>query len=124
MAKKYYYDPEYDRVVDESVVQKQYEWFTQQSWFHKTFEQFAEDNFTELKTAVKQYDVPVPDGADVYEAVLDWLKKNRIRREKIDICQGTLQEDWFYHGKYRYQVTVDSIKRDAGTAKISLIAVA
>ena len=29
---KKYYDPEYDRVVDESVPKKQYEWFKSQSW--------------------------------------------------------------------------------------------
>ena len=32
---KKYYDPEYDRIVDESVPRKQYEWFKGQSWFHK-----------------------------------------------------------------------------------------
>lgn len=42
---KIYYDPEYDRVVDESVPRKQYEWFKQQNWFHKTYEQFLADNF-------------------------------------------------------------------------------
>lgn len=42
---KKYYDPEYDRVVDESVPKKQYEWFKSQSWFHKSYEQFLADNF-------------------------------------------------------------------------------
>lgn len=42
---KKFYDPEYDRIVDESVPKKQYEWFSQQSWFHKTYEQFLSDNF-------------------------------------------------------------------------------
>lgn len=46
---KRYYDPEYDRIVDESVVKEQYDWFKQWSWFHKSLEQFAEENFTELK---------------------------------------------------------------------------
>lgn len=40
-----YYDPEYDRIVDESVPKKQYEWFAAQSWFHKTYEEFLKDNF-------------------------------------------------------------------------------
>ena len=37
---KRYYAPEYDRVVDESVPRKQYEWFKRQSWFHSSYEQF------------------------------------------------------------------------------------
>lgn len=44
-----FYDPEYDRIVDETEVRKQYEWFAQQTWFNKSFEEFAEDNFTEIK---------------------------------------------------------------------------
>lgn len=42
---KKFYDPEYDRIVDESVPKKQYEWFRKQSWFHKSYEQFLADNF-------------------------------------------------------------------------------
>lgn len=42
---KKYYDPEYDRIVDESVVKSQYEWLAQQTWYHKTYEQFLSDNF-------------------------------------------------------------------------------
>lgn len=42
---KKYYDPEYDRIVDESAPKKQYEWFSAQSWFHKTYEEFLSDNF-------------------------------------------------------------------------------
>ena len=42
---KKYYDPEYDRIVDESVPQKQFEWFRKQKWFHKSYEQFLTDNF-------------------------------------------------------------------------------
>lgn len=123
---KMYYDPEYDRTVDETVVRKQYEWFEQHG-INKTFEQFAEDNFTELKTTVKQYELPVPEGADddgIHGIILNWLEKNRIRREKADEeYRGTLEEDWFRHGKYRYRVTIDSVDREAGTAKVSLIAV-
>lgn len=43
-----FYDPEYDRVVDESVPQKQYAWFSAQSWFHQTYEEFLAENFTEI----------------------------------------------------------------------------
>lgn len=44
-----FYDPEYDMVVDESVPKRQYAWFHAQSGFHKTYEEFLKDNFTELK---------------------------------------------------------------------------
>lgn len=40
-----YYDPEYDRIVDESVPRKQYQWFESQSWFHESYEQFLAENF-------------------------------------------------------------------------------
>lgn len=51
---KNYYDPEYDRIVDETVPKKQYEWFEKQKWFHKTYEEFLKENFrnedgTEIK---------------------------------------------------------------------------
>ena len=49
-----FYDPEYDRIVDESTVRQQYEWFAQRTWFHKTFEQFAEENFTEIKEETQE----------------------------------------------------------------------
>ena len=47
---KKYYDPEYDRIVDESVPRKQYEWFKGQSWFRKSYEQFLTENFSEMPT--------------------------------------------------------------------------
>ena len=40
-----YYDPEYDRFVDEDVIKKQYEWFAQFKSFHKTYEEFRDENF-------------------------------------------------------------------------------
>lgn len=43
-----YYDLEYSRIVDETVVKKQYEWFRQHSWFHKSYEQFLADNFLKV----------------------------------------------------------------------------
>lgn len=42
-----YYDPEYSRIVDESEVRRQYDFFSKESWFDKSFEQFAEENFVE-----------------------------------------------------------------------------
>lgn len=45
---KKYYDPEYDRNVTEDVIQKQYEWFKQHTWFHKTYEEFRNDNFWDI----------------------------------------------------------------------------
>lgn len=47
-----YYDPEYDRTVDESVIRKQYEWFQTQSWFHKTYEEFRDENFKAIAEEV------------------------------------------------------------------------
>lgn len=46
---KKYYDPEYDRIVTEEVVKKQYEWFKNQSWFKKDYETFKRDNFLEIE---------------------------------------------------------------------------
>lgn len=43
-----FYDPEYDRVVDESIPQKQYAWFIAQPWFHQTYEEFLAENFTAI----------------------------------------------------------------------------
>lgn len=40
-----YYDPECDKYVDKDYIKKQYEWFSSQSWFHKTYEEFLADNF-------------------------------------------------------------------------------
>ncbi len=45
---KKYYDSEYDRVVNEDIILKQYEWFVKQEWFNKSYEEFRKDNFTEL----------------------------------------------------------------------------
>lgn len=46
--KKNYYDPEYDRMVDENEIKRQYEWFSKQAWFDKTYEQFKTDNFKQV----------------------------------------------------------------------------
>lgn len=44
-----FYDPEYDRVVDELIPQKQYEWFSKQPWFHQTYEDFLIKNFIAIE---------------------------------------------------------------------------
>ncbi|MBU5332072.1 hypothetical protein KQI61_07660 [Anaerocolumna aminovalerica] len=44
-----YYDYEYSRIVDEQEVKRQYNYFSSQSWFNKTYEEFANDNFREIK---------------------------------------------------------------------------
>ena len=44
-----YYDPEYDREVDEEYIMNQFKWFEKQSWFNKSYEQFKAENFTEMK---------------------------------------------------------------------------
>lgn len=43
-----YYDPEYDRIVGEDVIKRQYEDFNKQDWFSKSYEQFKEDNFSRI----------------------------------------------------------------------------
>lgn len=64
---KKYYDPEYDRIIDETEVRKQFEWFAKQVWFHETFEQFAEENFTEIKEENKMKTTFTLNGT-VYES--------------------------------------------------------
>ena len=44
-----FYDSEYDRVVNESVPQKQYAWFSAQPWFRQTYEEFLAENFTAIE---------------------------------------------------------------------------
>lgn len=48
---KKYYDPEYDRIVDEQVIIDQYNWFKNEwPWFPKDYETFKHDNFMEVCT--------------------------------------------------------------------------
>ena len=42
---KKYYDPEYDRMVNEDYIRNQYDWFSKQPWFNKDYETFKRDNF-------------------------------------------------------------------------------
>lgn len=44
-----YYDPEYDRTVDETVIRNQYEWFMTNMSMTKTYEQFRDDNFVKIE---------------------------------------------------------------------------
>lgn len=62
-----FYDPEYDRIVDETVVRKQYEWFAQWTWFNKSFEEFAEDNFTEIKEETQETTVENKEDKEMAE---------------------------------------------------------
>lgn len=48
---KNYYDPEYDRIVTEDVIENQYSWFSKQKWFTKDYETFKRENFTEIEYA-------------------------------------------------------------------------
>lgn len=41
----YYYDYEYDRIVNEDVIKSQFNWFNKQNWFNKSYEQFKNENF-------------------------------------------------------------------------------
>lgn len=49
MKERKFYDPEYDREVTEEVPKRQYEWFSKQPWFNKTYEQFLKENFIEVE---------------------------------------------------------------------------
>lgn len=40
-----YYDPEYDRLTDETYIRRQYENFCKESWFNKSYEEFLSENF-------------------------------------------------------------------------------
>lgn len=42
---KKYYDPEYDRIVTQDEVRRQFDYFNSQPWFSKTYEQFRDENF-------------------------------------------------------------------------------
>lgn len=46
---KMYFDPEYDRLVPESEIQRQYNWFRDNGYTYKTYEQFKADNFMDKK---------------------------------------------------------------------------
>ena len=41
----FYYDYEYDRIVNENVIKSQFNWFKKQNWFNKSYEQFKNENF-------------------------------------------------------------------------------
>lgn len=49
VEKRRFYDPEQDKLVNENVPKHQYEWFSQQSWFNKTYEEFLADNFRKVR---------------------------------------------------------------------------
>lgn len=52
--KKYYYDYEFERIVDEDEVRRQYECLKE--FGNKTYEEFAEDNFSLLDDeSVREY---------------------------------------------------------------------
>ena len=40
-----YYDPEYNKYVDKDYIERQNKYFSNQSWFHDTYEEFLVDNF-------------------------------------------------------------------------------
>lgn len=63
---KKYYDPEYDKIVSEGYVRNQYNWFkNNMPYLHQTFEQFAENNFTEITEVNKEYYSYFPDHSQV-----------------------------------------------------------
>lgn len=48
MSKKYY-DPEYDREVDEAYIRRQYNWFKSHG-MKKSYDEFVADNFDEISS--------------------------------------------------------------------------
>ena len=61
-----FYDPEYDKIVSETYVRNQYNWFeNNMPYLHQTFESFAEKNFIEITEANKDYYAYVPDYSEV-----------------------------------------------------------
>jgi hypothetical protein len=46
---KRYFDPEYNRIVEEEVIQKQYAWFKEQEWNDESYEDFKSKNFREIR---------------------------------------------------------------------------
>ena len=57
MKTQRYYDPEYNRYVTEDTIKSQYEWFSKQEWFSKTYEQFKADNFTVVETEEEEEEI-------------------------------------------------------------------
>lgn len=53
-SSKQYYDPEYDRIVGEDVIQKQYAWFVGNVSMKKSYEEFRADNFIEAGFALEK----------------------------------------------------------------------
>lgn len=45
---KKFWDPEYDRIVTEDVIKKQFEHFKKDEFFKKSYEEFKKDNFEEI----------------------------------------------------------------------------
>lgn len=63
---KKYYDPEYDKIVSKGYVRNQYNWFkNNMPYLHKSFDQFAAENFTEITETNKEYYAYVPDYSHV-----------------------------------------------------------
>lgn len=53
-SSKQYYDPEYDWIVGEDVIQKQYAWFVDNVSMKKSYEEFRADNFIEAGFALEK----------------------------------------------------------------------
>lgn len=54
-SSKQYYDPEYDRVVGEDIIQKQYAWFVENMHIGKSYEEFRADNFVDVDFALEKF---------------------------------------------------------------------
>lgn len=69
-----YYDPEYDRVVDETTIKNQYEEL--KNYTRKSYEQFKVDNFPRYFRAMSYLyfeDKKLSDVSDIKERLESWL---------------------------------------------------
>lgn len=101
---KYYYDPEYDRIVDESVPVKQYANLRASGWLAKSLKDFVADNFIPLRTVA---DAEFLDcvthvvGRDGLELAMN----DKIRSERII---WIMQDEDCFDGYYELVAACDS----------------
>lgn len=105
---KKYYDPEYDRIVDESVPKKQYEYFSAQSWFHKTYEEFLADNFLneDMSKIAKVAEHTEQQFQEVKDAMksLGYPETKHIELETIDqVRSKVIYDGHFIIGIYDFE---------------------
>lgn len=109
-----YYDIEYGEEVKEDVIRKQYEWFKQQPWFNKTYDQFKKINFIEIKEESQQRQ-PQKNTEQENKKLINTLQQI-IHETCEDICDN--------YCKYRDTTDEDylcDIMRDGGDCPLDRI---